>query len=148
MAINVPAEVIGKGILDGACDQAAVGGHMMFKAVLADVAQEFLQILDLKDTVSAEGLQLVVRETAFADIGFDLTQLVIGGDAREGEGAGSDLSAKGAVGVVLANSAGDNVLVLHLCTGEEGLGQVGAVEQDTLVGVRAEVVVPIQQGGR
>ena len=148
MAINVPAEVVGKGILDGGGDQAAVGGHMVFKAVLADIAQEFLQVLYFKDTVSAEGLQLVVRETAFADIGFDLTQLVVGGDAREGEGTRRDLPAKGAVGVVLANGAGDDVLVLHLCAAEEGLGQVGAMEQDALVGIRAEVIVPVEQGGR
>jgi hypothetical protein len=49
-----------------------IGGGVVFEALLADVAEEFLQARDLDYAGSAEGLQRIVGEAAVAYVTSDL----------------------------------------------------------------------------
>ena len=45
-----------------------VGGHVMLEAVLADVAQQFLQLRNAHHARAAERIERIVGELAFADV--------------------------------------------------------------------------------
>ena len=144
--MHLPAEVVGGGFIDGAGDCGEVGSNVMLEAVLADVAEELLHVGDFDDTCAAEGVERVVGEGAFAYVAGDLAGEVVGREAGEAHRAGLNRAVEGAVRVLLAHGARDDELVVHLhAFAEEVLGQVGAVETDSLVGVVAVVVVPVEE---
>ena len=145
--VHLPAEVLAGGLVDGGGGVGEVGGDVVLEAVFADVAEEVLHVGDLDDAGAAEGVEGIVGEGALADVAADLAGEVVGGEAGEAHGAGFDGAVERAVGVLLADGAGDDLLEVHLYAFvEEVLGEVGAVEADGLVGVVAVVVVPVEQG--
>ena len=118
---------------------------MVLEALLADVAQQLLQLRDVGDAGTAEGLQRIARELAFANVATNAAMEVVGGEAREAHRAGLHAAHAGAEGVLLADGAGDDGLEVHDDVFEEVLGQIGAVEADALVRIAAVVVVPVEQ---
>jgi len=75
-------------------------------------------------------------------------QKIVGRDATVGERPGRHAADDRPEGVLLADGAGDDLLVVHPLVGEEALRQVRTVEHDPLVGIGAVVVVPVEQGRR
>ena len=148
VTIDIPSEIVLEGFRDSTRNLTAGGGYMVFKTVFADVTEQRLQFRNFKDAVSAEGVEFVIGEFAFTDVGSDFTELVIRGDSGESERSRSDLSADSAIGIFFADRTGDNSLIIHLILTEEGFGQIGAVEEDSFIGIFAKVVVPIQKCGR
>lgn len=123
MVVDAPAEVLAQGFFDGVGDFAEVGGDVMFVAVLTDVGQQLLEIGNLHDAVPAKRGQLVIGEPPLASVGNHAAVAVVGRDAAVGERAGFDSADDCAVGVLFANGAGDNFLVVHLLAAETSLGR-------------------------
>src|ERR1019366_4687523 len=143
---DVPAQVTGGGFLHGAGDGGHVGGHVMLEAVLADEAQERLEMRNLDHAGAAESGQRIVGELALSHVAIDAAFQIVGGEARVAHRAGFHQALAGAVGVLAAHRAGDDLLEVHFDRLEEVLRQVAAVEAYGLVGIVAVVVVPIEQG--
>ena len=108
-----------------------------------------LQLGDTGHGPVAEGVQLVVRQLALADIGADAALRVGGGHAAIGERPGGRAAFQRAIGVLHAERAAENRRVGDLDVGQKTLRPVAAVEQDALVVVVRVVVVPVhERGGR
>src|SRR4051794_6914343 len=118
---------------------------MMLEASLADVSEQVLQLWYLDDARAAEGLQGIVGEVALADVAPHLAFAVISGEARIAHRRSLHTADAGAEGVLLTDGAGDDLLEVHADVLEEVLGQVAAVEADSLVRIAAVVVIPIEQ---
>ena len=104
------------------------------------------RLRNLHHAGAAERRQRIVGELALADVAIDGAFQIVGGEAREAHRAGLHQAFAGAVGVLAADGAGDDLLEIHLDALEEVLRQVAAVEADGLVGIVAVVVVPVEQG--
>jgi len=61
---------------------------VVLEALVADVAEEFLQLWHMSDRAVAKGLERIVGELAFADVGADDAAGVVGRQAAKGERAG------------------------------------------------------------
>src|ERR1022692_407113 len=145
---DVPAQVVAGGFLHGARHGGHVGGYVMLEAVFADEAQQGLKVRNLHHAGAAEGSQRIVGELALADVAIDAAFQIVGGEAREAHRAGLHQALAGAVSVLAAHRAGDDLLEVHLDTLEEVLRQVAAMEAHGLVGIVAVVIVPVEQGAR
>ena len=119
MAIDFPAHVCAEGLGNCVGFLAQIHGYMMFKAHLADVLHEVLEIRYLHHAVAAERFELVVCEFALACIGTDNAGDIVRGCSAEGCLVGGYLADDGAIGVFLADGAGDNLLIVHPGTFEE-----------------------------
>ena len=69
VVIRLPAFVIAQGLSHGAAVMAAVHGHVMLVAVVADVFQQLLHLRDPDHSVAAETLWPVAGDFALADVG-------------------------------------------------------------------------------
>lgn len=118
---------------------------MMFKTVLANVAQKFLHARDLDHARSAERIQGVIGERAFADIAAHNAAAVVGGEAREAHRPRFYTPYARAERVFFTDCSGNDFLEVHAHILKEMLGEIAAVEADCLVGVVAVVIVPVEQ---
>ena len=146
MVIDFPAHIIFKCLCYCIGFFRAVDGNVMLIAHFADVFQEKLKVINLHHTIAAEGRKFIVCEIALSDVGAKCPGGVIGGGSAESCLARSYFSDDCAVGIFFSYRAGDYLLIVHLRTSEERLGQITAMEQDAFVGVGAVVIVPIQKG--
>jgi len=145
VAVDVPSHVVSECFCYGVCFLGEVYGDVVLESHFADVLHEVLEVGYFHDAVAAEGLELVVRESAVAGVcGYDAGG-VVGGRSAECCPVGGDSAGYGSVGAVLADGSGDDCLVVHLRGLEEGFWEVGAVEEDAFVGVCGVVVVPVEQ---
>ena len=111
--MDVPAEVAGRGFVDGGGYRGKIRGDVVLKAVFADVAEKFLEMRDFYYAGATEGFEGIVGELTLADIAGNFSGEVVGGEARETHGAALDAADAGAEGVVLADGAGDDFLKVH-----------------------------------
>src|ERR1022692_2006310 len=114
--------------------------HVMLEAALTNETQQLLEMRDARHAGAAEGIQGIVGELAFPDVAADLAFAIVGGKARKTHRPALDAADAGAVGVVLAHGAGDDLLIVHAYAGEKMLGQIAAMETDALVGIVAVIV--------
>src|SRR5580698_3856980 len=145
MRVNVPAEIASGSFMNGGGYRGEIRGDVMFEAVLADVAEQFLEMRNFYYACSAEGFEGIVGELALADVAGDFSGAVVGGEARETHGAALDAADTGAEGVVLADRARDDFLKVHADVLEKMFRQVAAVEADGFVGVVGVVIVPVEE---
>src|SRR6185312_8725271 len=126
VVVHFPAEVADGGFVHRVCGLGEVGGDMMLESSFADVAQKLLHFGNADDAGSAEGFERVLGKLAFPDVAANFSGELVGGEAAVGHGSGFDATDDGAVGVLFADGAGDDLLVVHDYVGEEVPGQVGA----------------------
>src|SRR5271168_860861 len=148
VGVNVPAEIAGGGFVDGRGYRGEICGDVMFEAVFADVAEQFLEVRDFYYAGAAERFEGIVGEGALAYVAGNFSGAVVGGEARETHGTAFDAADAGAEGVVFADGAGDDFLKVHADILEKMFRQVAAVEADGLVGIVGVVVVPVEEGAR
>src|SRR3984885_6333889 len=117
---------------------------MMLEPLLADVAQQLLQLGDVGHASAAEGFERITGELAFSDITADAAMEIVGGEAREAHCAGLDAAHAGAEGVLLPYCAGNDRLEIHDHVLEKMLRQLGEVKAHALVRIAAVVVIPVQ----
>src|ERR1039457_2019068 len=134
---DVPAQVVAGGLLHGTGDGGHVGGYVMLEAVFADKAQQGLEMENFHDAGAAESDQRIVGELALSHVAIDAAFQIVGGEAREAHVAGFHQALAGAVGVLAAHGAGDDLLEVHLDALEEVLRKVAAMEAAGLVRIVA-----------
>src|SRR5579863_5033359 len=117
----------------------------MFVAVFADVTEKFLHFGDFHHAGAAEGFERVVGEFSFANVAADHAFAIDSGETRVTHGAAFHFADRGAESVFLAHGSGNNFLEVHAHFTEKVFGQIAAVETDSLVGIGAVVVVPVEQ---
>ena len=121
--------------------------YVVFEAVLADVAEEFLHLRYAHYSCSSEGQQRIVCEFALSYVTADDSFAVVRGEPCEAHSSRFDLAHAGPEGVVFAYSAGYDLLESPILTFfEKVLRQVAAVEADSFIRVFSVVVVPVEQG--
>src|ERR1035437_8690499 len=141
-----PVEVLTGCFVDRRRGGREVRRDVVLEAVFADVAKQRLHVRDLHHAGPAEGVQRVVGERALADVAANYAGEIVSREARKAHGAGLHRAVERAVGVLLANGARDDELIVHLhAFFEKMLRQVRAVEAHRLIWVLAVVVVPIEQ---
>src|SRR5580704_2229269 len=146
MVVDVPAEIAGGGFVDGMRYRGEICGYVMFEAVFADVAEQFLEMRDFYYAGAAESFEGIVSELALANISGDFACEVVGGETRETHRAALDAPYAGTESVVLADGAGDDFLKVHADVLEKMFRQVAAVEADGLVGIVRVIIVPVEEG--
>lgn len=106
--MHFPAEIISERL--GEDVRAVRNGHhnVMLEALAADVAHKLLQLWHAGDGAVAEGVERVVREFAFADVGADAAFGIGGGDASERQPSGGRATVERAVSVLDADDAAEN----------------------------------------
>src|SRR3954451_25321298 len=120
----------------------------MLETILADVAQELLQLGNLDHSDPTEGIERVAGELPFANIPANGSAGVVGGESGEAHSAWLHAPDHSAVGVLFADGARDDLLEVHADLLEEVLGQVAAMKADGLIGIVPVVVVPVEQSAR
>src|SRR5437016_5891270 len=128
MVIYSPAEVGGQGVVDGFGDGHLGSSDVVFEAVLADIAQEFLELRNLDHAVAAKGIERIGGKLPLPDITGDATAKIIGRNAAISERPRADAADDRAIGVFFANCAGNDFLIIHLLLNKEGLRQIGTME--------------------
>ena len=63
--MHVPALIFGGGFVDHSSGLAEVSRHVMLKAVLADIAQQVLEMRNLHYSRTAECLETIVGELSY-----------------------------------------------------------------------------------
>ena len=61
MIVHVPAQVFRQGLVDSISHQRQIDGDMVLLAVLADVAEQLLEVGNLHHAVAAKGIDRVIR---------------------------------------------------------------------------------------
>src|SRR5580658_1221513 len=107
--------------------------------------QQPWHILDFHHSGAAEGVQRIIRESAFPHVSAHLAKGVVSREAGEAHFLRLDQPYAGSEGVLLSDRAGNDFLKIHLDGTEEVLGQVRTMEADCLVRVRSIVIVPIEK---
>src|SRR6266851_2698221 len=118
----------------------------MLEAVLADIAQQFLQPGNFNHSGTAKRLERIVRESPATRIAADFCGNIVSGKAGETHGAGFDSSHACPESIFHADGSSDDRLVVHFHLTEEMLGKIAAVEADRFVGIGAVIVIPVEQG--
>src|SRR5215471_201887 len=108
MMIHLPTEIRSERIFNRARNGRFGGSHMMFVSVAANELQQFLKLRHLDDSITAERVELVIGELAFADVGDHFAGEVVGGNAAIGEWAGADAADDRAVGVLFVDGTNDD----------------------------------------
>src|SRR5262245_47707347 len=103
-----PVEIARGGLLYGTGYRGHVRRDVVLEAVFADVAEEFLEVVDLDHARAAEGIQRVVGELALANVALDAAFHIVRGEAREAHRAGLHQADTSPVRVFLADRSGDN----------------------------------------
>src|ERR1035441_6581506 len=113
MPVDVPTEILRRGLMHHPENLRKIGGGVMLKALLADHAQQILQVRDLHHASAAERLERIVGEPAAAHIAAHLAKPVVGGEAREGHGRRFHAAHASAKCIQLADGARDDLLEIH-----------------------------------
>src|ERR1051326_704258 len=118
MMVHLPTQISRQGVFDGVRHRSLGGGDVMLEAVAADELEKLLEFGDLDHAVAAKGIELVFGEATLAYVTLDFAANIIGRNAAVRERPGTDAANNCAVGVLLADSAGDDFLVIHalVCT--------------------------------
>src|SRR5260370_22509714 len=80
--VSFPAEIIVGGFVECGGYAREICGDVMFVAVFADVAEQFLHFRNFHHAGAAESFQRVVGEFSFADVAADHAFAVDGGETR------------------------------------------------------------------
>src|SRR5208282_2993771 len=144
--VDVPAEVAGGGFVNGGGNRGKICGDVMFEAVFADVAEQFLEMRDFYYAGAAKGFEGIVGESAFTDVARDFSGEIVGGETRETHWATFYAADAGAESVVLADRARDDFLKVHADILKKMLRQIAAVEADGFIGIFGVIVVPVEEG--
>jgi hypothetical protein len=104
----------------------------MLEPFAADVLHELLEAWNAGDGAVPEGVERIIGQFAFADIGADASVGVGGGDATVGQQAGRSAAVEGAVGVFDAERAAEDRGVRDLDVRKKTLGPVAAMEEHAL----------------
>src|SRR5262245_23290597 len=105
----------------------------MLVSVFADEVEKLLKLRHLDNPVTAERVQPVFGEPAFANIRGHVAIQIIGRDPAISEWSGADPAHNRAISIFLSDSAGDNFLVIHLLFGKKIFGQVRTMKDDPFV---------------
>ena len=114
MIIGGPAQVFGEGFVERGGDLRGVDGYVVLEPVFADEVEQFLELGDANHAIPTKGIERVVGDLCFAQVGKDLAVQIIGGNAAVGERLRLEPPDDGAVGAVFAHRPGDDGLVIHL----------------------------------
>lgn len=114
VSVEFPCHICVEGFCDCVCFLRDIYGDVVLEAHLAYVLHKELEVWDFHYAVAAEGIELVVCELAFAHVSADDAGGVVGGGSAEGRLSGCYRPDDGTISVVLADGAGDNLLVVHL----------------------------------
>src|SRR4051812_7630857 len=113
---------------------------MMLVAAAADELQQLLKARDFDDSIAAKSIEAIFSEAALAQVAADFSVQIVGRNAAVSKWAGANRANDRSVGVLLADRAGNDFLVIHLLFGEKGFRQIRAMEHDAFIGISAEVV--------
>src|ERR1700761_523286 len=113
MVVHAPAQIADGGFVDWTGYLRKIRRDVMFKALLADEAKQFLEPWNSGYPGASEGFEWIVGEFSLAYIASDLAVEVVGGESDVGHGAGFDAADAGAKGVLLAYRSGDDRLEVH-----------------------------------
>ena len=119
MLINFPPEIISKRLGQDVGGFGLRHDDVMLEAVVADVLHEFLELGHFGHGAVAEGLQHVIGQFAFADVGADAAVRVRRGDAAVSERAGGRAAIERAVGVLHADGRADDGRVGNFDVGQK-----------------------------
>ena len=84
VSIDFPAYIVFEGFGDCIGFFGSADVNMMLIAHFTDILQKKLQVRNLRDTVAAESLQLVVSEIALPDISANDARRIVGSGSAEG----------------------------------------------------------------
>src|SRR5437016_3015660 len=126
--IHLPAEIRRQRVVNGCGHGRFRRRDVMLVAVLADEPQQLLEVWHLDYPVTAKRIELVFSEPPFANVGCHLPGQIISRDTAISERPRTDPAHDGPVSVFLADSAGDDFLVIHLLLSEKSLRQVRTVK--------------------
>ena len=121
---------------------------MVLVTISTDELQELLKAWHFDHSITAKGIEAVLGEPSFAHISRDTAAQIIGRNAAIREWPGTDPADNGSVRVLLADRTSNDFLVVHFLLGEERFRQIRTVEDDALIWIGAEVIVPIEQRRR
>ena len=105
MLLHVPPKIISKRLRQNVRALGNRHHDVMLETFFADMAQNFLQIRNVRDGAVAEGIELVVREFAFADVATDFPLGIGGGDATVSQRPGRRATVERAVSIFHADDA-------------------------------------------
>src|ERR1700754_914149 len=108
MPVHLPVQIFRCGFVHRCRSGGEISGNVVFKAVLADISEQFLHLRYFHHTCSAKGMQWIVREGSLADITGYMSSKIIGGEARKAHRPCLYCAVQRAMRVFLANSAGDD----------------------------------------
>lgn len=123
-----------------------IRSDVVLETVFTNVTEKFLHLRDLDYPGAPKGFQGIVSERTRADVTTNSPQPVIGGKARIAHQAGFNAPHAGAEGIILANRARNDLLIVHLDITEEMFGQVATMEAHRLIRITAIVIIPVEQG--
>src|SRR5262245_13729852 len=112
--VNIPPEVRRESILDGGGHRGFGCSDMVLVAIPANELQQFLEVRHFNDTVAAECVELILGKPALTQVRHDAPGEIIGRDSAVRERSRTDAADDGSIGVFLAYSAGDDLLIIHL----------------------------------
>jgi hypothetical protein len=121
-------------------------GHVVFKAISADVGQQLAEACHLADRDAAIHAKGVVRELPLAHVGLDLSRRIVRGNPEERHLPRCDVPLDRAEATLSAErlsqeiERGDLNVLTH-----EALWEIAAMGTDAFVGLMAVVVVPVQE---
>src|SRR5215470_11308116 len=106
---------------------------MVFPSILADEPKQLLKLRHFDDAVATKCVQPILGEAPLSHVGNDSASQIVSGNSTVGERTGGDSSDNGPECILLADGAGDDLLVIHFLLGKEIFGQVGTMEHDSFV---------------
>jgi hypothetical protein len=89
----------------GSGNRRKICSYVMFKAIFADVVQQFLHLRDLNNSGTTEGIQWVIGKPSLTDVAAHFAGRVIGGEARESHPLRFDEPHTGAKRVVFTHGS-------------------------------------------
>src|SRR5262249_55314925 len=126
MLIHVPLHIRLERIADGVRHGRPRRRDMVLESALADHPKQRLKLRNLDDPVAAERLEHIVGEAPLADVRRNRALEIVGRYAAVAERAGRHAADDRAEGVLFADGAGDDLLIVHPLLDEEALRKVRA----------------------
>jgi len=107
--VDLPSQIIFGSFLNDIGDGIAHHGNMMFKAVLAQVIHQSLQVIYLADGDTAIHFKRIICKIPFSEIAFDSADPFIRRDTEIGKRAGGYFSFHGTEAVLFAQRSSQHV---------------------------------------
>src|ERR1700738_451164 len=119
MPVRFPSEISNGGFIEHAVNRREIRGHMVLESIFTDVAQKSLHSRNFYYSRAPKRFQRIIRKLACAYVATNSSGAVVRGKARVTHRPGLNASHAGSEGIVLADGACDDLLIVHLAVPEE-----------------------------